>query len=199
VQEKYTEKSDTVAVNFLNQTVKVPGKQGIPTASNSNRAIIELALPENTIAWAYYIGTGDEGKEAHYSGREKFISNAACGESKMQGYGTMAALAMTGKNYFEAANSGNRIKYWFINDYNNALLFQQEKSFLQFKQGNVVNEAARMQQPLQGKTYLGFVNENASEEEVLVKATAITVISQYNTRTVQKLNVTSRQEPYLKN
>jgi hypothetical protein len=199
VEEKYVEKSDTVAVNFLNQTVKVPGKQGVPVASNNNRSIIEVALPENTIAWAYYIGAGDEGKEAHYDGREKFISNAACGENKMQGYGAMAAMAITGKNYFDAVNNGNRIKYWFINDYNNALLFQQEKSFLQYKQGNVVNEASRMKQPLQGKTYLGFVNENTTELEVLVKATAVTVLSQYNTRTVQRLNVNTRQEPYLKN
>lgn len=198
VQEKYIERSDTTAVNFLNQTVKVQAKSGTPGTSTNNRAILEVALPENTIAWAYYIGAGDEGKEAHYIGRENFISNAACGESKIKGYGAMAALAMNGKNYFDAVNTGGRIKYWFINDYNNALLFQQEKSFLQYKQGYVINEAARMPQPLQGKTYLGLVNENTSELDVLVKATAITVISQYNTRTVQKMNVNTREEPYLK-
>jgi hypothetical protein len=196
VQERYIEKSDTTAVAFFNQNIKVPAKSA---TGNNNRAIVEITLPENTIAWSYYIGSGDEGKEAHYAAREKFISNAACGENKMQGYGAMAAVALNGKNYFEPVNGKDRIRYWFINDYNNALLFQQEKSFLQYRQGNVINEAARIAQPLHGNTYLGFANENPAEVEVMIKAVAIIVISQYNTRTVQRMNINKREEPYLRN
>ncbi|HEX6915396.1 MAG TPA: hypothetical protein VF145_09150 [Chitinophagaceae bacterium] len=195
VDERYVVKSDTTALPFFSQSVKVPAKT---TVSTNNRAILEIPLPENTIAWAYYIGAGDEGKEAHYTGREKFLTAAACGENKMPGYSAMAAVAVNGNNYFQTV-AGPRIRYSFINDYNNALLFQQEKPFLQFKSGNVVNEASAMKRPLKGKAYLGFINDNGTETEVLVKATAITVVSQYDTRTVQKMNVSTRQEPYLKN
>jgi hypothetical protein len=195
VQERFVEKSDTMAVQFFSQVVKLPAHNG---TAGSNKSVMELSLPDNTIAWAYYLGVGDEGKEAHYTAREKFLFSANCG-TKMPGYGAMAALALDGSNAFNGFGAASRVKYAFIRDNNNALLFQQDKGFIQYKQGSVSVEAAKMASPLRGRTYLGMTNENAQPTDVLVKATAIVVNEQYNTRTVQKMNVARREEPYLQN
>jgi hypothetical protein len=195
VQERYVEKSDTMAVQFFSQVVKLPNHNG---TAGSNKTVMELQLPDNTVAWSYYLGVGDEGKEAHYAAREKFLFASNC-TAKMPGYGAMAALALDGSNVFNGFSAASRVKYAFIRDNNNALLFQQDKGFLQYKQGSAAIEASKMTNPQRGRTYLGLANENVQPVDVLVKATAIVVHEQYNTRTVEKMNVSRREEPFLRN
>lgn len=85
-------------------------------------------------------------------------------------------------------------------DWENVLLFQSSQAFYQYKQGDVVNDASKMTNPLSGKVYLGLLNDNLSTAiEVIIKVSAIKVNQEWAARIVQKLNITSRQEQYLKN
>lgn len=197
-QEKYLIKSDTAAISVIDQTAKVSSENALN--GNPNKTIVDFSLPEGTISWSYYIGVGTEGTQAFKAASDKFLSSASKLVSTIPGYGTMAALALEGINYFTQVQGEDNVKYYFITDWDNVQLFKSGKVFYQYKQGNVVNDASRMTKPLIGKVYLGLLNDNIVDAiEVIVKVTAITVTEQWGTKTVQKMNVTSRQEQYLKN
>ena len=69
----------------------------------------------------------------------------------------------------------------------------------QYKQWDVVNEAAQMRAPLSEKIYLALLNDNIMEPiEVAIKITTVQVTQTWSTRTVNKMNVSSHQEPYLR-
>lgn len=197
VQEKFLVSSDTSIVNIVDQISKVSSQTAMN--GNSNRNIIDFDLPAGTISWSYYIGVGTEGKEAYNKATETFLKSAATVVSKISGYGAMAALALNGINYFNKTDGRDNVKYWFISDWNNVLLFNSGNSFRQYKQGDVINDAYQMKVPNQGKVYLALMNDNFREPiEVIVKATAISVRQAWDTRIIQKMNVMSRQEGYLK-
>lgn len=196
-QERYLEKSDTTITNVVEQIAKVSSQSALN--GNPNKTVVDFTLPENTIAWSYYIGVGTEGKAAYESAKEDFLNSTAKSVSKIPGYGTMAALALYGLNTFSKVQGRDNVKYWFISDWDNVLLFQSGNSFLQYKQGDVVNDAAQVKAPLTGKVYLGLLNDNVMEPiEVIVRATAIQVIQTWGERTVNQVSVSSRVEPFLK-
>ncbi len=196
--ERYLISSDTTIVNVLEQVPKISSQNALN--GNSNKTLVDFDLPPGTISWSYYIGVGKEGKEAYDIATQKFISTAASVVSKIPGYGTMAALALHGINYFSKVQGEDNVKYWFITDWNNVLLFKNDRTFLQYKQGDVINDAYQMRQPFKGKIYLGLLNDNIADPiEVIIKVTAITVKQEWETRNVQKMNIVARQEGYLKN
>jgi hypothetical protein len=197
IQERYLEKSDTIISNVVDQTAKVSSQSALN--GNPNKTVVDFTLPESTIAWSYYIGVGSEGKAAYESAKEGFVNTAAKSVSKISGYGTMAALALYGLNTFSKVQGRDNVKYWFISDWDNVLLFQSGNSFLQYKQGDVVNDASQMKTPLTGKVYLGLLNDNMMEPiEVIIRATAIQIFQTWGERTVNQISISSRIEPFLK-
>jgi hypothetical protein len=198
VDERYLIRSDTAAVTVVDQTAKVSSTNALN--GNSNKTVVDIILPEGTISWSYYIGVGREGREAYEAAKSKALNGAAMVAARIPGYGTMAALALYGANYFSKVQGEDNVKYYFISNWDNVLAFEAGNTFYQYKQGDVINDASQMKSPLIGKTYLGLSNDNIMEPiDVLVKVTAITVKQQWGTRQVQKMHVTSSQQPYLKN
>jgi hypothetical protein len=197
-EEKFLVKSDTAIVSVVDQIAKVSSQTAMN--GNSNRNIVDFNLPEGTISWSYYIGVGKEGREAFQAAVDKFLPDAAKMASSIPGYGAMAALALTGINYFTKVQGADNVKYYFITDWNSVLLFNSNKPFYQYKQGDVINDASKMIKPLSGKLYLGLYNDNISTAiEVVIKITAITINQKWETKNVMERNITSRQELYLKN
>jgi hypothetical protein len=197
-QEKFLIKSDTTAISVVDQVAKVSSQTAMN--GNPNKTVVDFTLPDGTISWSYYIGVGTEGKEAFQAATDKFLPEAAKFAATIPGYGTMAALALTGINYFSKVQGADNVKYFFIANWDNVLLFKSNQQFYQYKQGDVVNEASKMTKPLVGKVYLGLVNDNISTAiEVVIKITSISVNKEWETKIVQKTNITSRQELYLKN
>jgi hypothetical protein len=197
-QEKFLIKSDTAAISVVDQVAKVSSQTAMN--GNPNKTIVDFTLPDGTISWSYYIGVGAKSKEAFQEASDKLLTSATKIASTISGYGTMAALALSGMNYFSKIQGEDNVKYSFITDWNNVLLFKANQSFLQYKQGDVINDASKMTMPLAGKVYLGLYNDNISTAiEVIVKVTAVIVNQEWGAKTVQKMNVTSRQEQYLKN
>lgn len=197
VQERYLIRSDTSDLEIADQLTRVPSSTALN--GSSNRTIVEFTLPENTISWSYYIGVGNEGKEAFKAAGTQFITAAAKTAIKLPG-GAMSALALYGLNYFNQVQGADNVQFHFLSDWNSVLLFKSGNRFYQYKTGNVLNDASRMTVPLIGKVYLGLYNDNILEPiDVLIKATAILVKQEWGIREVQKLYTTSRKEAYLKN
>lgn len=191
VQERYLVKSDTSAVMLTDQKAKVSSQNALN--GNSNKTIVDVTLPSGTISWSYYIGVGSEGEAAYTAARTKFVNASAGVVSKIPGWGPMGALALYGVNYFAKVQGEDNVKYWFITDWDNVLLFESGNSFMQYKQGDVVNDASQMKSPLTGKLYLGLLNDNIAEPiDVLVKINAVTVIQQYGMQTIQKMSLRFR-------
>lgn len=189
----YLERSDTSVVNLVDQVPKISSKNALN--GNDNKTIVDFSLPKGTISWSYYIGVGNEGKQAYDKASNTFLSAGAQTVSKIPGYGVLAALALHGINYFLATQGRDNVKYWFITDWDNVLLFRSNRPFRQYKQGDVINDAYQMQGPRSGKVYLGLYNDNMRDAiEVTIKVTAIVVNEVWKTKPIQKMNVTSRQE-----
>lgn len=198
VEENYLVKSDTIITTVVDQIAKISSQSAIN--GNPNKTVVDFTLPENTVSWSYYIGVGNEGKQAYEQAKEKFITSAAASVSKIPGYGSMAALALYGLNYFNKVQGKDNVKYWFISDWNSVLLFNSGQAFYQYKQGDVINDASQMKVPVEGKVFIGLMNDNVVEPiDVMVKVSAITMTQQWGRRVVKKMNVSAGQVAYLNN
>lgn len=198
VQESYLVKSDTIATMIVDQVAKVSSANA--ANGNPNKTLVDFDLPPQTISWSYYIGVGKEGREVFEKAQEKFVDDAAKSLGTIPGYGPLVAIALGGVNLFIKIQGSDNVKYWFIADWENVNLFFAGQQFIQYKLGDVSMDAVRMQSPLSGKVFLGLFNDNTFQAiDVVVKVTAVQVKQTFGTHTVNKINVSSRQEPYLKN
>lgn len=196
-QEVYLAKSDTIAQEIYSSTPQISSSNALN--GNKNLQVIDFMLPTNTISWSFYIGTGKEGKEEYDRARDEFAKTLASSAVQIPYYGPMVALALTGVSYFNKVQGEDNVKYWFISDASNVALFESRQTFMQYKKGDVVNEASQMKMPLSGKVYLGLMNDNTMEPiTVIIKVTAIVVNHELKTRTVKEMIVNKREEPYLK-
>ena len=186
--ERYLESTDTTAVSLVNMIAKVAGRASLD--KNSHQTIVDFTLPPGTISWAYYLGVGTEGLKAEAEARSKFINTSASLLSKFEGYGSMAALALYGINAFDKAQGDDNVKYWFLPGWDNVQKYKAGNKFAHYKQGDVVNDAVQMKNPLSGKVFLALENDNMMQSiDVLVKVTAIQVKQKWGNRMVKTLAV----------
>lgn len=198
VQERYLLKTDSAFISVMSQVAKISSQNALN--GNSNKTIVDFSLPDNTVSWSYYLGVGNEGRKEFNDATDRFTKQVTPALLRIPGYGILGALALNGISYFNKVQGEDNVKYWFLADWNSVEAFNASKEFYQYKQGDVVNDAARMTAPRNGKVYLGLLNDNIMDPiEVMVKVNALTVTQVYATRPVKKYNVTSRKEPYLKN
>ena len=197
VQERYLVSRDTAFVQVVDQVAKISSQNALN--GNKNSTLVDFTLPLNTISWSYYIGVGKAGKEAYDKAKEKCLNSAAAAAMKIPEFGPLAALALYGVNYFNHVQGEDNVKYYFIQDWANVQAFESGNTFYQYKQGDVINDYSQMASPKAGKVYLELFNDNIVDPiDVLVKVTAVTVTEQWGTRTVQRIHVSSHDEPYLK-
>ncbi len=195
VNEKYLVKSDTTITNITNQTVKVHSSGNL----NGNTTEINFALPANTVAWSYYIGVDQAGQQVYEKATKELAANAAPIIAKIPGYGPMAALALGGVSYLSQLQAGEDIDFYIV-DGNNINLFKSGQPFNYLKKGKIINDFSKMTTNYKGQHIIYFSNDNAvTGVTVAVKVTAIEVSQQWGTRPVKKINVSSREEAYLKN
>jgi hypothetical protein len=196
-EEKYLVRSDTTAKEIYASSPQISSTNAIN--GNNNFQVVDFVLPENTISWSFYIGTGSGGKQEYNNARDRFIQNTASVVSKIPGYGLMAALALTGVSYFNKVQGEDNVKYWFLNDANSVALFNAGLQFYQYKKGDVINEASQMKSPLKGKVYLALLNDNIVDPITLtIKVAVIQVKQEWSSRIIQVMTITNREDPYLK-
>ena len=197
IEEKYVIKSDTLVQEVYSGNPQIPGRYAI--TSSKNYQIIDFQLPENTILWSFFIGTGSEAKEVFKKARSRFTLSAASVASNIPEYGPMAALALTGVSYFSSIQGNDNVKYWFLPDGKSVTEFQKHKSFQFYKKGDVTTEASQMRWPLKGIIHLAVMNDNSFETiDLTLKVTTIHVNQSWGKRNKQEMKVVSIEEPYLK-
>lgn len=198
-QERYLANTEMKQVMAIDQVAKVSSQTALN--GNSNLNLVEFNIPENTIAWSFYIGVGSEGKREYEVAKSRFLKTSSKYAATIPGYGPLGALALEGLNVFNQVQGEDNVKYRFITDAANAQLFRQGQSYYQYKQGDVVNDFQQMTTNLQsGAHYLGLVNDNIMEPiDVHIKVVAITKVNYYATRPVTKYNIRSYKQPYLQN
>jgi hypothetical protein len=193
-EEDVLEKTDTVITNFQDRVIKV----NAATTTSSNKANFNFILPENTVAWSYYISTDKAGQQVFDEANKKLISVSAPILKKFPFYNLLSAIAAGREAPINKLQTGEDISYWIM-DGDNSSLFSAGLQFRFIKKGKVINDYSRME-PRKGNLFFCFSNDNATEPvTVTVKITAIRTNEELGTRQGKRMIITPRNKMYLKN
>lgn len=145
---------------------------------------------EKLIAWAYWIGVGQEAQKA-YQENSKSIVKLANGIATA--YGTpLAGLALGTITELMKPKTGEDVYYSFIPDYENAEKFVNGQTYLQFDTGKGVTAYGKNSTRTKGTFYIGLYNDNQIQGiDVDVKVVAVKEIKTYEIKVYQK----EREEP----
>ncbi len=127
---------------------------------------------EKVIAWAYWIGVGQEAQKA-YQENAKTVGNLAKGITSI--YGTpLASLAVGTITELIIPKTGEDIYYTFIPDHENAEKFVNGQSYLQFDTGKGIAAYGKNSNLTKGTFYIGLYNDNKLQGiDVDVKVVAV--------------------------
>src|SRR6187401_1772887 len=70
--ETFIDRSDTVINNFQDRTIKVNPL----TAPGSSKVTFNFTLPENTVAWSYYVCAGEGGQQVYQEAGRSLAANS---------------------------------------------------------------------------------------------------------------------------
>ncbi|HEX7904197.1 MAG TPA: hypothetical protein VF487_09980 [Chitinophagaceae bacterium] len=193
-EEDFLAKTDTVIINLNEQSLKV----GSVADAAGNKASFTFTLPEKTIAWSYYISTGEGGEQIYKEAMQQVSAAGGPAVAKYKNYTPLAAVAMNAPSYLTKLQTGDDIDYWIVEG-ENADLFMNKAPFRFMKKGKVFNAYGRMEYR-KGGLYFCFANDNpGSSVNLTVKITAIQVNDALAKRPIQRIVTTPRKEMYLQN
>jgi hypothetical protein len=210
VEEDYLVSKDTTIVSVIPNKVERVHSQ---TSTNGlpNRTTVQVTLPENVVSWSYYLGVGEDAEAIFQEAEDKAnksrtklkaASKLSIGLSSFDptGSAVLASLALNGLAEFGVPDKADNIQYWFATDYDNAQLFMNGNQFLQFEKGNGPLSYKRMDFPKTGTFYICLFNDNIRDGiDVHIRISAVKITENWGKRTVEKFQVKTWKEPYLKN
>ena len=134
---------------------------------------------ENVVAWAYWIGVGDDATQA-YARNVESIGKVAIGLANV--YGTpLAGLALGAVKELLLPKKGEDVQYAFMDSYDNTQAFLKGQAYYQFDQGKGVAAYGKNSSLLQGTFYIGLHNDNSTLGiDVNVKIVVIKEIKTYD-------------------
>jgi len=192
--ENYIDRTDTVINNLQERTVKV----NPPTAPGSSKSTFNFMLPENTIAWSYYLSTTSTGKQLFQDAAKKLGTSAVREVTKFSAYGPLAAVALDHSSHLVKLDTGLVINYWIVEP-ENVPQFSSGEQFRFIKKGRGSNDFSRMD-AREGAFFFCFHNDNKTVPvSVSVRITAILINEKMGTRQVRKMQVTPRRGMHLRN
>ena len=167
---------------------------------NSSRSYLKVDLPnvrstplreENILAWSYWIGVGQESREAYQRNLASLFT--AVGKVASTYYQTpLAGLALGEISNLIIPQTGEDVEYYFIPDHQNAQLFYNRQQFLQFDMGKGRAAYSRNDRLKEGTFYIGLSNDNQLQGiEVDVKIMVIKEVKTYENVLYNR----ERQEP----
>lgn len=145
---------------------------------------------EKLIAWAYWIGVGQEAQKS-YLENSKSIGKLANGIAST--YGTpLAGLAVGTITELMIPKTGEDVYYSFIPDYENAEKFVNGQTYLQFDNGKGIAAYGKNTTRTKGTFYIGLYNDNQVQGiDVDVKVVAVKEVKTYEFKIYQR----EREEP----
>jgi len=188
-------KIDTTFSTLTDRVNKVHSR----TNTGNNKTTFNFSLPDNTIAWSYYIGVDQEGQEAYKKALIMFNAKAIPVLLKIPDYGPLAALALGGLSYLSYIQTGEDIDYYLVSP-GNETPFTEGKAFKYIKKGKVVNDFSRMLTPTAGTYHFCLENDNTVKSvSVTVKIAAVMVTERWVKQSAKRFKVNAKKEPYLTN
>lgn len=179
------EKTETVHSYYNENASRSYLKVDLPTVNNT------LFREENILAWSYWIGVGQESREA-YKNNLASLSNAAGKVASIYYQNPLAGLALGEISNLIMPKTGEDVQYYFIPDYENLKLFLNKQQFLQFDMGKGRAAFSRNDRLNQGTFYIGLSNDNELRGiEVDVKVMVIKEVKTYENVVYNR----ERQEP----
>lgn len=167
---------------------------------NPSRTYLKVTLPTNkiepykeekVIAWAYWIGVGEESQEA-YSKNAKSIGSTASTVASTFG-APLAGLAVGTITELMVPTKGDDVAYWFIADFANVQAFLNKQEFYQFDKGKGIAAYGRNTNKLQGTFYIGLYNDNSTNGiDVDVKVVAVKEVKLYEDKEYDRQKLTPR-------
>jgi hypothetical protein len=191
--EDYLARTDTVITNFQDRVIKI---NPVGTAGG-NKASFNFNLPENTVAWSFYICTDKTGQETFNEANKNFMSASSTQVQKFPLYTILTAVALNRPTEISKAQAGPVINYWVM-DADNVAPFAAGTPFRYIKKGKAINDYSRME-PRKGTLYFCFSNDSPADiVSVTVKITAVQANEALETRKGQRMIITPRNKMYLK-
>ena len=197
VQEKYLIKKEFKPISIVPTT-----EYFINSGSNAtfkggkSRITFPVTLPKNTQEW-YYVFSAS---------REKSDIDKAKGSFNLVGQ-LSTLIDQTGALNFGVdmltKPPGGNICDVYLLDFENSRLFEAKEAYQYMTSGtreNIKSGVVKMTGGSGQAYYIGIKNPDSMYGiQVAIEVVAIVLEEEWGTRDVQKMNVTSRQVPYLKN
>ncbi|MFC4634424.1 hypothetical protein ACFO3O_10930 [Dokdonia ponticola] len=156
-------KTETIEDLILNKNQRVHSYYN----ENSSSTYLRVDLPnpsysdlkeEKIIAWAYWIGVGEEAQES-YKQNVMIVGDLAKNASSM--YLTpLGSLAIGAITELIIPKIGEDVHYAFIPDYENAQKYINGETYLQFDTGKGIAAYGKNSNQTQGTFYIGLYNDN---------------------------------------
>lgn len=193
-EDVFIDRTDTVIYNYQERVVKVNNL----TAPGSSKSTFNFTLPENTIGWSYYITADKNGQQQYQDAVNMLKSSDDPRVTKFTAYNPIAAVALDAPSYLATIDTGTHINYWIVEN-NNADLFKSGEQFRYVKKGQVINDFNKMDPRDRVFNFCLHNDYKDAEVTVYVKITAILVNEKLASKTTQKMHITQRSGPHLKN
>ena len=187
---KYTETIKELIETTHEQEILLNKNQRVHSETNldySNRTLLRVKVPkpyvsdlkkERILGWAYWIGVGEESREA-YKKNVEAIGGLAQGIASTYA-SPLAGLVVGSMKDLVIPTLGEDVGYYFIRDYPNAELFLKGQEFYQFDMGKGVAAFSKHTDPKEGTFYIGLHNDNFRQGiDVEVKVIVVKEVSIY--------------------
>lgn len=156
----------TVEDLLFNKNQKV---HSLTNLQNDNKTFLRVDLPntinselieEQIIAWAYWIGVGEEAQRAY---RENSNSASELVKEVASFFSSpLGGLAIGAISDLAIPKTGHDIAYVFIPDYENAMRYTKGLDYMQFDMGKGIAAYGRNSNIKEGTFYIGLYNDNIS-------------------------------------
>ena len=158
----------------------------------------ELIIPnpeyskKRMIAWAYWIGVGEEASKA-WAKNVSTIGHLAAGVADIAGGGPLAGLAIGAITELVKPTMGEDVAYWIFVDADNARKFLNKKSFASIDKGKGVAAYGKNINRDNRTLYIGLLNDNSVQAiDVNVKVSVIWETEVYEEKLVQTMSLQPR-------
>jgi hypothetical protein len=167
---------------------------------NSSLTYLRVDLPNNktepyrtekVVAWAYWIGVGEESSKA-YAENVESVGKIASGLAST--FGTpLAGIAIGAITQLMTPTSGEDVQYAFIADFQNVQAFLAKQAYYQFDKGKGVAAYGKNTDRLQGAFYIGLHNDNQTTGiDANVKIVVIKEIKTYADKEYDRKKITPK-------
>lgn len=190
--EKFLISSDTSVAIVQESDAKVHSE----LSGKGNVTTIPFNLPDGTIAWSYYIGVDQEGRQAYEAAQKGIDKNRGTLTAIATKLSPVGALALGLPSFLNHINGKEAVRYQVINVYQpNPFLSQTATRVL--KQNNASTDFARME-PVAGSFVLSLANGNSiTAISAMVRIEAVVVMQEWGNRLIPQMKVKEREEMYL--